>query len=405
MELLRKNRNRAACRRCQRRKIRVYYTSVMDKLHAADHVRRPAFLVSMMENRYIAKMEKRIKWLESMVQESCPNVDLTQGPSLEEPHVDEPIVFDEDRDENHILSPEQEHTMDVEHGIEQDRSQNLNVSAHPLRAFPRMESRQAHEVGLVSLSPGSEPRYIGPSSGYFFANLVFSNAGRNQQRRHLANDSTGSASGDPISLVAELLNAPASLPPRRQSTMELSSKYFQTIHVSYPFLHQPSHMGYVEQIYGSEQVSPAVAFQVYMVLAIAASDLSRRSKVRLPSEGFYSMAMQYFNQFCPDGSLVGLQSLLLLMIYALHNPSCGINIWNLNYQCLASLIDLGLQRDVRNTPSLQISLFEQEMRTRVFWVVYTFDRTIATMMGRPVGIRDEACDLRVSSTTAKPPYT
>ena len=169
-----------------------------------------------------------------------------------------------------------------------------------------------------------------------------------------------------------------------------------TIHVSYPFLHQPSHMDSIGKMYTSEPVPPVVAFQVYMVLAIAASDLSRRSKLRLPAEGYYTTAMQYFNQFCPDGSLAGLQSLLLLMIYALHNPSCGINIWNLNYQCLASLIDLGLQRDIRGTPSLKMSLIEQEMRTRVFWVVYTFDRTIGTMMGRPVGIRDEACDLRVS---------
>lgn len=341
-------------------------------------------------------MEKRIKWLEMTLHESCPNVNLDQAPTRESVRLDDSVMLDDEHEEPSVLSPQQPHVTEENHGAEEARTQSSNSPARSRRAAPPTEPRQAHEVGLVSLSAGGEPRYIGPSSGYFFANLVFSNAGRQQQRRGFINDPVGSVSGDPVSLAAELLHTPASLPLRRESAEELSSKYFQTIHVSYPFLHQPSHMDSIGKMYTSEPVPPVVAFQVYMVLAIAASDLSRRSKLRLPAEGYYTTAMQHFNQFCPDGSLAGLQSLLLLMIYALHNPSCGINIWNLNYQCLASLIDLGLQRDIRSTPSLKMTLIEQEMRTRVFWVVYTFDRTIGTMMGRPVGIRDEACDLRVS---------
>jgi hypothetical protein len=71
-----------------------------------------------------------------------------------------------------------------------------------------------------------------------------------------------------------------------------------------------------------------------------------------------------------------------------------LNVWNLNYQCLAAVIDLGLQRHV--AISAGISQHEQDMRTRIFWTVFTIDRTIASMMGRPIGLRDEACELRVS---------
>lgn len=255
----------------------------------------------------------------------------------------------------------------------------------------REEPRPAHEIGLVSLS-GGEPRYIGPSSGYFLANLIFSSAGRR----------TGASEGrrgtsDPISLSAGLFNSPASLPNHKEDAIELSSKYFQTVHLIYPFLHEVSHMQRLETMYISEKSTPvpAIAFQVYMVLAIAASDLSRRFRVRLPAEGYYTAATQYFGGACAEGSLEGLQCLLLLMVYALHNPSCGVNIWSLNYQCLGALIDLGLQRDVRTSSSFPISFLEQEMRTRIFWVVYSFDRTLGTMMGRPIGVRDEACELRV----------
>lgn len=258
----------------------------------------------------------------------------------------------------------------------------------------RTESRQAHEIGLVSLSSGGQARYIGPSSGYFLANVVFSNAGRWSRPR-------GNCSVDePISLSAELFNTPASLPSRKDDAIELSSKYFSSFHLPYPFLHEQSHMQRLERMYTGESTAkpdPSDAFHVYMVLAIAASDLSRRFRLRLPAEGYYTAATQYFECACADGSLESLQSQLLLMIYALHNPSCGVNIWSLNYQCLGSLIDLGLQRDVRTSSSFHISFLEQEMRTRIFWVVYSFDRTLGTMMGRPIGIRDEACELRVSN--------
>jgi hypothetical protein len=257
----------------------------------------------------------------------------------------------------------------------------------------RTQSRQAHEIGLVTLSSGGEARYIGPSSGYFLANLVFSSAGR--RSRPPGNRSVD----EPISLSAELFNTPAVLPSRREDAIELSSKYFSTIHLLYPFLHEPSHMSRLERMYTEESAAkpdPSNAFHVYMVLAIAASDLSRRFRLRLPAEGYYTAATQYFESACAEGSLESLQSQLLLMVYALHNPSCGVNIWGLNYQCLGALIDLGLQRDIRTSSSFRVSFLEQEMRTRIFWVVYSFDRTLGTMMGRPIGVRDEACELRVS---------
>jgi hypothetical protein len=200
-----------------------------------------------------------------------------------------------------------------------------------------------------------------------------------------------------MSLSSELFNSPAPLPHRKEDAIELSSKYFASVHLIYPFLHEPSHMARLEKLYnnGTTESDPVDAFQVFMVLAISASDLSRRFRLPLPAEGYYTAATQHFERACAEGTLEGLQSLLLLMVYGLHNPSCDINVWSLNYQCLGALIDLGLQRDVRASSTFPISFLEQEMRTRIFWVVYSFDRTLGTMMGRPIGVRDEACELRV----------
>lgn len=324
-------------------------------------------------------MQRRVQWLESLVREQRTDISLEGGPPL---------------DSNEYANDE---TLDFEEGSQSAVAMTSPRQEQPLPIIntqqSRTQSRQAHEIGLVTLSSGGEARYIGPSSGYFLANLVFSSAGRRSRP-------PGTRSVDePISLSAELFNTPALLPSRKEDAIELSSKYFSTVHLLYPFLHEPSHMQRLERMYTEESAAkpdPSDAFHVYMVLAIAASDLSRRFRLRLPAEGYYTAATQYFESTCAEGSLESLQSQLLLMVYALHNPSCGVNIWSLNYQCLGALIDLGLQRDIRTSSSFHVSFLEQEMRTRIFWVVYSFDRTLGTMMGRPIGVRDEACELRVS---------
>lgn len=336
-------------------------------------------------------MENRVRWLESVVKENCPDVDLNSGPrvSAEQPQTAVPSSHSE-VDSGFAQTPLQGQQPRTEH-VTVTHGQYQEPSTPAIPRTVNNEPQQGHEIGLVSLSSGGGPCYIGPSSGYFFAKRIFFRADRRRNQQEPVASVPGSSS-----LPTELLNTPATLPPRKENAIELSTRYFQTIHLVYPFLHEPSHMDAIERVYSSQENRPSDLFQVFMVLAIAALDMSRQYKVHLPVEGYYSAAMEYVEHTCGDGSVTGLQSLLLLMVYALHNPSCSLNIWNLNYQCLASVIDLGLQRDVRASSTFSISVLEQEMRTRVFWVAYTFDRVICTMMGRPIGVRDEACELRVS---------
>lgn len=337
---------------------------------------------------YIANLQKRVQWLESLVKEQGSAVRLEDGPQV-------------DLSDVSLLEPAEGETQ-LEPVIPETRvhqsttSQHEHLSEPPDLQPPRTQSRPAHEIGLVSLSSGGEPRYIGPSSGYFLANLVFTNAGR---RAGPPGENTTDTHGNmnrPMSLSSEFFNNPAQLPNRKEDALELTSKFFSSVYLVYPFLHEPSHLARLERLYGSTIHDPVDAFHVYMVLAVAASDISRRFRIPLPAEGYYTAATRHFESACSDGSIQGLQSLLLLMVYGLHNPSCDINVWSLNYQCLGALIDLGLQRDVRTSPTFPITFLEQEMRTRIFWVVYSFDRTLGTMMGRPIGLRDEACELRVS---------
>ena len=320
--------------------------------------------------RYVTSLQDRIRWLEDTLATHCPEVDVGGGPS---------IVHEGNYQEG-------EHHSASLGGDTQHTSQ---VTGQPTSENPQPE-RLAHEIGLVSVTAGQDLRYVGPSSGYSFAKLLFASIGRrNMSRRQNGQEQTAST------LASEAFQVgPASLPSSIENAGQLSQAYWDVVHCQYPILHQPTHAKIMGHVFASDFPSPVAAFQVFMVLAISTTILSRRLKLPLSAEGYCAAAMSYFDRVPIEGSLEGLQCLLLLQIYGMNNPSMGLNLWYLNYQCIASVLDLGLQRDVKASKNL--SFLTQEMRTRIFWVVYSLDRTLATIMGRPIGLRDEACELRVS---------
>lgn len=186
--------------------------------------------------------------------------------------------------------------------------------------------------------------------------------------------------------------------PSKEGAEFLCASYFDLIHIQFPILHQPTFMAMLDQMYTSTDPDPVMAFQIFIVLAIGASVCPRRSRLGMLGDSYGITALKFFDQINVQNSLQGLQCLLLMSLFAIHNPSAKLSVWYLNYQCIACLLDLGLQRSIGTSSG--VSLYEQEMRTRLFWSVYTLDRTIATTMGRPIGLRDEACELRVSCRKA-----
>lgn len=269
-----------------------------------------------------------------------------------------------------------------------DPEQTLQSSRPALEQVLGSNSASAHEIGMLSLGASQDSRYIGPSSGYFLARVMLS-----KTHNSLGEENMSKTEMEIPADLIESCHGPLSLPPK-ELAQRICAAFFEFIHPQYPIMHHTTVLNAMEHMYQSEDVSAVMSFQVYMVLAIGATVLSMRSKARLPGESYCLAALESFSQLNIENSIQGLQCLLLLLIFALHNPSTRFNVWYLNYQCLAAVLDLGLQRNI--TVESGISLLEQEMRTRIFWVCILIDRTICTMMGRPIGLRDEACELRVS---------
>lgn len=334
----------------------------------------------------ITRLRKRIAGLESIIRERLPDVDLSADPFLE---LNE-LAVEEGLSTTEATPSPTWRTRPEDSVADRFDIQSAVVPDH-----------RAHEIGLISVGFNADQKYIGPSSGYFLARLLLANSRRDIEqdthlRRHDAMPQTS------INDLVSAIQGPLPLPPRALAS-QLCQVYFATVQPQFPILHEPSFRAALSRMYetdrtsgGSHQESAATQFQTYMVLAIAASIWTWRTKRQIPAESYCLSALQHLNRVAVGTSFPGLQCMILLLIFTMHCSHMQLNVWHLNYQCIATVLDLGLQRQV--TTSLGISLVEQELRTRTFWTVFTIDRTIATMMGRPIGLRDEACDLRVRSS-------
>jgi hypothetical protein len=264
------------------------------------------------------------------------------------------------------------------------------ITTMPVHTARQVDSQHHQEVsleiGLVALGSSQDLRYIGPSSGYFLARIMLSSRSTARQSWRSQQPSGGTKD------LVDAMQGPLPFPSSRQAHA-LCDEFFDALHFQYPVLHRPSFLEKLSNVIDDPEPDPEDAFQVFIVLAIGSVVASHRRHLHLPAESYCLSALQYFDRINVDSSLRGLQCLVLLQIFAMHCSNVRLSIWHLNYQCLAAVLDLGLQRNI--TTKAGFTLLEQEMRTRIFWVVFMLDRKIATMMGRPIGLRDEGCDLRV----------
>lgn len=350
--------------------------------------------------REIERLRQRVQWLETVITERCPDVNLSTQPPLDFPvDGDDSLPVDTTTD---TITREDTAVQTVDaadvplatvgHRRSATAEESIYAEQQPQQQVG--SGLRSHEIGLIALSGSQDPRYIGPSSGHFLARVMLAS-----NRREQDNLRARPPEGVPAPCVdlIEALQGPLPVPPQAQA-MQLCNQYFEVLNAQYPILHRPSFINQLQLLISNEQPGSGDAFQVFMVLALGATVISHRRRCRLPAESYCLSALRHLDQLNVENSLQGLQCLLLLFLFTIHCPNVKLNVWYLNYQCLAAVLDLGLQRHV--TTKHNISLLEQEMRTRIFWVAMMLDRKTATMMGRPIGLRDEACELRVSDGTA-----
>lgn len=168
--------------------------------------------------------------------------------------------------------------------------------------------------------------------------------------------------------------------------VELVDIFFIRRWPQYPVLHKPT---FVQSHYfpwaSGEPCSSLSTFLVNIVLAIGASEKGRATpSSQTLHQHFFRAAIEKLDDVLGADDRDGIQCLLLLCMYGSHEPQ-SVNLWYTAGLALRLAIGTNMHRceSVGNG-----ALLEEEMAKRLFWSVYTMDRSICIAMGRPLGIQD-----------------
>ncbi|KAE8146985.1 hypothetical protein BDV25DRAFT_43019 [Aspergillus avenaceus] len=441
---------RLACRRCRTKRIKCD-----GSIPACGNCARAKTLCVDVDGRntglsiprdFVTRCYARIKWLEEKIKVLDPHFDLSQGPEVDTTVMDasarrSPTAVTNETAQGQVQAPppalESASKMSPELTPSAKRSY-ATVEASDVEQPACVEARSvAIELGMLSLhSDSRQKHYLGSSSGLLFTKLIGLDSEQSSplswsstptpicptHRRRAA--SPRHSSEEAYQHLYSSLGK--ELPPPEEASV-LLEVYFQVIHVDHPFLDPYSvmnayralhdcarlgcdgHMGqngWIDRVEafpyngrcdvcaGSE-ITPitisTATFHLFMVFSLAATVLTRSKRYDHNPDRYYRMAMTVAADCFSSISIPALQGVLLLMVKGLIGPA-AINVWTLSYLAMSHCIDLGLHREPTDYSDLSHTALT--VRRLIFHTVYSFDRSIATIQGRPLGIRDETFDVR-----------
>ena len=393
---------------------------------------------------YVYYLETRVKNLESLLQVHSisfqpPEDDFSISDAIkpgenvpypvldEDPHVTGATVPPHDRGQ--VLDPALK---------EPDEHEKLN--------------KLVSDVGMVSVQGASEPRFLGSTSGISFARVVFaavkssvphtpSERGSTKSSRVLPGDAAVGVSTSMRDSFFGLHSKPAIKPapfPGKLLGQRLIDLYFEHANPQIPVLHRGEFTALFERVYAADakKRTPRELYLLNIVFAIgsgiimdssnidqsvAATDsvmgveppTSKRQRVmnqQNQPEEYHSSAVVHLESFLGSspaaegggGGLEELQAVLLLAGLALLRPVAP-GLWYIIGVAVRLAVDLGLHfedidhqldnqsayNDPEESKAIGRKQWTRDLRRRLWWCVYTFDRLVSTCVGRPFGITDQ----------------
>lgn len=106
------------------------------------------------------------------------------------------------------------------------------------------------------------------------------------------------------------------------------------------------------------------------------------------SKNYYMTALQHLFTARESKTTQNVEAMLLLVLYHVRSSSYGI--WYMIGLAMRTCIDLGLHTKRHEGTQDRYII---QMRRRLFWSVYSLERTIAICLGRPLSIPDRQIDV------------
>ena len=165
--------------------------------------------------------------------------------------------------------------------------------------------------------------------------------------------------------------------PQRYEITPLVNHYMENIHTLYPFLSEAKLFQSIDAVYqdNGRHALPIDRWTVRLVLATAIASLSRqRDDPRYQDAVRHAAAaLEEIEAVVHPGSVVGIQAILQLVLYAMLDPG-HFNSWYLIGLASRVMVDIGLHQDPPE--ELRLKQPEFDMRLRVYDCVYALDRSV-----------------------------
>ncbi|KIV96857.1 hypothetical protein PV10_00672 [Exophiala mesophila] len=177
--------------------------------------------------------------------------------------------------------------------------------------------------------------------------------------------------------------------------------YIEKILPQYPFFPEEDLQSYQLLVFpphgaATRVVSSEAEFVVAMMMAISTLTSKNPNHDRLMSlsTSLYKYAMQRYDPLA-EPSIVNLQCTMLLCQFANFCP--GIcEIWTLKGMAVRMAVAMGLHRE----PGFALKSFDRkkmELRRKMFWTLYSMDRSISIAALRPISLADHLINAKFPS--------
>ena len=184
--------------------------------------------------------------------------------------------------------------------------------------------------------------------------------------------------------------------PQRYAITPLIQHYLDNIHALYPFLSESKLFQSIDAVYqeNGRHALPIDRWRIRLVLATAIASLSRKRGDTQYQDAVRhaAAALEEIETVVHPGSIVGIQAILQLVLYAMLDPR-HFNSWYLIGLASRVMVDLGLHQDPPE--ELRLKHSELDMRLRVYDCVYALDRSVIISLNAPVAFPPESLSVLV----------
>lgn len=373
---------------------------------------------------YVFYLETRIEQLESLLKSH--NIAFPPAENLE-------LCSRSMNTENvHIPSSNKAHSISHSDASERSFAKPRNQAVDAL--IPKKSEENA---AMLTLASPSKPRSLASASGVSFARVVFAavqysvsdhnGTGERPAARQLGSGGT-SMRDSFFGLHTKPTIQPAPFPDR-DTALRLVTLYFEHANPQIPIMHRGEFMQMFEQAY-TDPERPRGAREEYMlnmvfaigcgiivgepVKAEASVGGGTNGKGQIQPEEYHASAIVHLESCLSSsgGGLEVLQAVLLLANFALLRP-VPPGLWYIIGVAVRLAVDLGLHHedsvDIETIPESSeaergVSIQERgrllwirDMKRRLWWCTYSFDRLVSTCVGRPFSIGDQVITTELPS--------